>query len=107
MKKYIASMAVLLFMLLGIQSINISAERPDYEKYGRIATAVIKEDFPGEAVQDYKYMGRKQVNDRQVLDSFQYKVSVDGKPVLVTVQITHDLKSNRLLSLTVTEQMQQ
>lgn len=104
MKKYLVSMLVLLILLMGIQSIDISAQRPDYEKYGRIATSVIKEDFPGEAVQDYKYLGRKQIDDRQVLDSFQYKVSVDGKPVILIVQITHDLKNNRLLSLAVTEQ---
>ncbi|WP_226087091.1 DUF3889 domain-containing protein [Mesobacillus sp. S13] len=107
MKKYFAAMAVLLILLLGFQRVDTYAQRPDYEKYGRIATAVIKEDFPGEAVQDYQYMGRKQIDDRQVLDSFQYKVSVNGKPVIMTVQVTHDLKSDRLLSLTVTEQHQQ
>lgn len=107
MKKYFVAMVVLLILLLGILKVDISAQRPDYEKYGRIATAVIKEDFPGEAIQDYKYMGRKQIDDRQVLDSFQYKVSVNGKPVIMTVQITHDLKNDRLLSLTVTEQPQQ
>ncbi|MGV2940620.1 DUF3889 domain-containing protein [Mesobacillus sp. LC4] len=107
MKKYLASMAVLLILLLGFQRVDTYAQRPDYEKYGRIATAVIKEDFPGEAVQDYQYMGRMQIDDRQVLDSFQYKVSVNGKPVIMTVQVTHDLKSDRLLSLSVTEQHQQ
>jgi hypothetical protein len=107
MKKYFFSMAVLLILLLGIQRVDIHAQRPDYEKYGRIATAVIKEEYPGEAVQDYKYKGRKQIDDRQVLDSFQYKVSVDGKPVIMTVQVAHDLKNERLLSLTVTEQHQQ
>ena len=103
MKKIFISMAVLLILLLGIQKEEINAQRPDYEKYGRIATAVIKEDYPGKAVQDYKYMGRKQIDDRQVLDSFQYKVSINGKPVIMSVQVTHDLKNDRLLSLTITE----
>ena len=107
MKKFFVAMAVWFILLLGIQSLDAHAQRPDYEKYGRIATAVIKEDFPGEAVQDYKYMGRKQIDDRQVLDSFQYKVSVNGKPITMTVQVTHDLKNDRLLSLTITEQPQQ
>jgi hypothetical protein len=106
MKKYFAAMAILFILLLGILKVDVHAQ-PDYEKYGRIATVVIKEDFPGEAVLDYKYMGRKQIDDRQVLDSFQYKVSVHGKPVMMTVQVTHDLKNDRLLSLTVTEQHQQ
>ncbi|MCM3573427.1 YqzG/YhdC family protein [Mesobacillus subterraneus] len=107
MKKYVFSMAVLLILLLGIQRVDIHAQRPDYEKYGRIATAVIKEEYPGEAAQGYNYKGRKQIDDRQVLDSFQYKVRVDGKPVIMTVQVAHDLKNERLLSLTVTEQHQQ
>ncbi|WHX41747.1 DUF3889 domain-containing protein [Mesobacillus sp. AQ2] len=107
MKKFLLSLTVTMLMSIGSLSIDSGAQRPDYEKYGRIATAVIKEDFPGEEVQDYKYMGRKQIDDRQVLDSFQYKVNVNGKPVFMTVQITHDLKNNRLVSLSVTEQQQQ
>jgi hypothetical protein len=107
MKKYLAAMAVFVILILGIQRVDINAQRPDYEKYGRIATAVIKEDFPGRAVQDYKYKGRKQIDDRQVLDSFQYKLSVNGKTALMTVQVAHDLKNGRLLSLSVTEQPQQ
>jgi hypothetical protein len=107
MKKYFIAIGALFILLMGILSIDISAQRPDYEKYGRIATAVIKEDFPGEEVMDYKYMGRKQIDDRQVLDSFQFKVNVSGKPAFMNVQITHDLKKNRLLNLSVAEQPQQ
>jgi len=107
MKKYLSPMFATLIILLSINSLDVSAQRPDYEKYGRIAIAVIKEDFPGEEVRDYQYMGRKQLSDGQVVDSFQFKVSADGKPLLATVQITHDLKNNRLLNLTVTEQAQQ
>jgi hypothetical protein len=107
MKKLIAHVAALLILLLSLNGTYANAQRPDYEKYGRIATAVIKEDFPGEPVKDYQYMGRKQLSDGQVMDSFQYKLTDNGKPVLATVQITHDLKSNKLLNLTVTEQSQQ
>lgn len=107
MKKFFAAVAVLFILLLGIHNLDTQAQRPDYEKYGRIATAVIQEDFPGEPVQDYKYMGRKQIDDRQVLDSFQYKVSIHGKPVIMTVQVTHDLQNDRLLSLTFIDQPQQ
>jgi hypothetical protein len=108
MKKYIFTMSVLFILLLSISSFNpsISAQRPDYEKYGRIAIAVVKEDFPGDEVQDYEYMGRKQLNNNQVMDSFQFKLTENGKPILATVQITHNLKDNKLLSLTVTEEPQ-
>ena len=107
MKKYFAPMIFALALLLSMNSLDVNAQRPDYEKYGRIAIAVIKEDFPGEAVQDYQYMGRKQLSDGQVVDSFQFKVTDNGKPVIASVHITHDLKNNKLLNLTVTEQAQQ
>ncbi|WP_214903212.1 DUF3889 domain-containing protein [Bacillus sp. ISL-55] len=96
-----------MILLMGIQRVDINAQIPDYEKYGKIATTVINEEFPDKTVRNYKYMGRKQIDDRQVLDSFQYKVRVKRKPVIITVQVAHDVKSDRLLSLSVTEQPQQ
>jgi hypothetical protein len=107
MKKYFFAITVFLIFSIGIQRVDIYAQRPDYEKYGKIATAVINEDFPDETVRNYKYMGRKQIDDRQVLDSFQYKVRVNKKRVIITVQVAHDVKNDRLLSLSVTEQLQQ
>jgi hypothetical protein len=106
MKKYLLPMMAALIFLLSANVLAAIAQRPDYEKYGRIATAVIKEDFPGEPVQDYHYVGRKQKSEEEVVDSFQFKVTVDGKPILATVQITHNPKNNKLLSLTVTEEPQ-
>ncbi|MBT2684788.1 DUF3889 domain-containing protein [Bacillus sp. ISL-37] len=107
MKKYFFAITVFLILLMGIQRGDINAQTPAYEKYGKIATAVINEEFPDETVRNYKYMGRKQKDDRQVLDSFQYKVSDNRKTVIITVQVAHDVKSDRLLSLSVTEQLQQ
>ncbi|MFT9600350.1 DUF3889 domain-containing protein [Mesobacillus sp.] len=107
MKKYFFAKTVSLILLMGIQIADINTQSPDYEKYGKIATEVIKEDFPDETIRNYKYMGRKQIDDRQVLDSFQYKVSINKKPVIITVQVAHDVKNDRLLSLSVTEQLQQ
>lgn len=107
MKKYFTPLFATMIILQSMNSLAVRAQSPDYEKYGRIAITVIKEDFPGEEVRDYQYMGRKQLSDGQVVDSFQFKVTADGKPLLASVQITHDLKNNRLLNLTVTEQAQQ
>lgn len=107
MKKYLIAGLTALILLLSSQLDGAFANRQDYEKYGRIAIAVIKEDFPGEEVRDYQYMGRKQTTNDEVMDSFQFKVNVNGKPILATVQISHNLKNNKLLSLTVTEEPQQ
>jgi hypothetical protein len=104
MKKYIFPFVTVVILLLSANVLGAMAQRPDYEKYGRIATAVIKEDFPGEAVKDYLYVGRKQKSNDEVVDSFQFKVTDNGKPVIATVHITHNLKNNKLLTLTVTEE---
>lgn len=109
MKKYVATVAAVIILLVSfnILNFNVKAEGPDYEKYGRIALAVIKEDFPGEEVSDYKYLGRKQNSEDEVVDSFQFKLTEEGKPILATVQITHNLKNDKLLTLTVGIEAQQ
>ncbi|WLR54023.1 DUF3889 domain-containing protein [Mesobacillus subterraneus] len=107
MNRYLFAITVSLILLMGIQRADTIAQSPDYEKYGNIATTVIRAEYPGKTVQNYKYMGRKQIDDRQVLDSFQYKVRVNKKTVIITVQVAHDVKNDRLLNLSVTEQLQQ
>lgn len=109
MKKYVITVVASIILLLSLTNLNnnVSAQGPDYEKYGRIAIAVIKEDFPGEEVRDYKYLGRKQNSEDEVADSFQFKVMDEGKPVLATVQITHNLKNDKLLTLSVAVEAQQ
>lgn len=104
MKKLLIPIMGALIILLSANMLGAMAQPPDYEKYGRVAIAVIKEDHPGEEVKDYLYVGRKQKSDEEVVDSFQFKVNENGKPILATVQITHNLKNNKLLSLTVTEE---
>ena len=104
MKKLLIPILGAMLLLLSANLLGAMAQRPDYEKYGRIATAVIKEDFPGEEVKDYLYVGRKQKSEEEVVDSFQFKVNENGKPIIATVLISHNLKNNKLLSLTVTEE---
>ncbi|HJV31724.1 MAG TPA: DUF3889 domain-containing protein [Bacillales bacterium] len=90
----------LLVFLLAIAS-QALAEKPDYEKYGRIAIAVVTADYPSDKVQDYQYMGRKKVTETTVSDSFRFKVEEKGKKFFVFVNVTHDLTGEKLLNLTV------
>jgi Protein of unknown function (DUF3889) len=90
------------FISIGTLS-TIASEKPDYEKYGRIATSVVKEDFPGEEVVEYQYTGRQKISPSDVTDSFTFQVNQDGKPVSVIVKVTHSLDNKRTLSLTVEE----
>ncbi|WP_080847658.1 DUF3889 domain-containing protein [Cytobacillus gottheilii] len=99
--------SVLLFALffIGHAGLLVQAEeKPDYEKYGRIATVVVKEDYPGEDVVEYKYGGRRKLTENEVMDSFVFIVKEDGKDKTILVKVTHLLSDNKSLSLTVEEQ---
>lgn len=90
--------------LFSICHLSVQAKAaPDYEKFGRIAIAVVKEDFPGDEVIDYQYKGREKVTDTDVMDSFSFQVKENNKPITVIVKITHNLNNKRLLNLTVEE----
>ncbi|WP_066059446.1 DUF3889 domain-containing protein [Robertmurraya korlensis] len=82
------------------------AEQPglDYKKFGRIATAVVIEDYPGQKVVEYKYEGREKLAENKVLDSFRFQVMVNGKGQFVTVKITHDNSAGKELTITLEEE---
>ncbi|USK56414.1 YqzG/YhdC family protein [Cytobacillus solani] len=95
---------IIISLFMGAWTLSAAArEKPDYEKYGRIATAVVKEDFPGEDVVEYQYTGRQKVSASDVTDSFTFQVNEAGKPVTLIVKVTHSLDNKRTLSLTVEE----
>lgn len=105
MKKYsLLTMAFLLLMFTGM--LQVQAERIDYEKYGKIAIAVVKADYPGEPVTEYKYLGRDKISATDVQDSFQFTVKEEGKQKNVVVKVRHSIQNNKLLTLTVEEMKQ-
>jgi hypothetical protein len=104
MKKQSIMAILLLFFCMNISQGTYSAQTVDYEKYGNIAIAVVKADYPGQEVREYEYLGRKRLTQTDVTDSFRFQVMEKGKPVKVTVNITHSLKNKKLLSLSVREQ---
>ncbi|ASV66375.1 DUF3889 domain-containing protein [Cytobacillus sp. FSL W7-1323] len=79
-------------------------EKVDYKKYGRIATVVVKEDYPEEEVVDYQYAGRRMISENEVIDTFIFQVKEDGKDLTVLVKVTHRLDDSKFLNLTVEEQ---
>ncbi|AOH53675.1 hypothetical protein ABE28_004875 [Peribacillus muralis] len=93
------------FLLFQSGSILVeAAEKPDYEKYGKIAIAVVQADYPGNEVTDYEYKGRKTVAKNFVEDDFKFLVSANGVEFNVIVTVQHDLRNKKLLSLKVAEQ---
>ncbi|WP_082687005.1 DUF3889 domain-containing protein [Bacillus sp. FJAT-27445] len=100
MRKLIATLiAVLAFVAL--QPNQIEAQNFDYEKYGRMALAIVNVDYPGDPITDYEYLGRKKVNDSEVADTFRFKVVEKGTPLYVRVIISHNLKAEKLVTLKV------
>lgn len=93
-----------LALTLGFQASKSSAQQPDYAKYGNVAIAVVKADYPGIAVTEYNYIGRTKPNATDVTDSFRFKVTENGKPKVVVVKVTHNLENKKLLNLTVGEE---
>lgn len=99
MKKYL-SILIFICLLAAGSSLAGAVQKPDYEKYGRIAISVVKEDYPGEEVVEYQYGGRQKVSEADVMDIFTFTVKENGKPVTVLVKVTHSLQDNKLVSLT-------
>ncbi|MEM5594288.1 DUF3889 domain-containing protein [Niallia circulans] len=50
------SVLVMAFMF---PSHHLAVQELDYKKFGSVAMAVVKADYPEESVTDYKYLGRK------------------------------------------------
>lgn len=103
MKRKILVMIAILFFT-GFSSVFQTVqgqEKLDYEKYGRIAIAVVKADYLSDEVIEYEYLGRSKTDEaNRVVDSFRFEVKEDNKDFFVIVKVTHHLKENKLLELT-------
>lgn len=99
----ILSVSVLLMAFM-FPTHNVAVQELDYKKYGTIAIAVVKADYPEEEVTDYEYLGRKKLSETEVQDSFQFQVKEEGKEKEVSVVIKHNVKDDKFISLTVEEQ---
>ncbi|WP_462408867.1 DUF3889 domain-containing protein [Neobacillus sp. Marseille-QA0830] len=99
MKKNFAS--ILMLSLLLLFSNQAYAEQVHYEKYGRMAIAIVKADYPASQVQEYEYLGRQKVTDTNVVDSFRFQVHEKNQKFFVIVKISHDLTNQKLINLTV------
>ncbi|USK60559.1 DUF3889 domain-containing protein [Peribacillus asahii] len=95
------SFIVLMFMMLTQAGFISVQQGNNYEKYGRVAIAVVQADYPGDEVTDYQYEGRKVLEKGTVEDRFLFLVKEQGKEFNVRVKIKHSLSNNKLLNLSV------
>lgn len=104
LKKILVPIITLLCIFGSLSSTYAEQPGLDYKKFGRIATAVVTEDYPGQQVVEYKYVGREKLAENKVLDSFRFEVMVNGKEQFVTVKITHDNSAGKELTITLVEE---
>jgi len=102
--KKIAAVFVLTVCIISSFHLSVNAQRPDYEKYGRMAIAVVAADYPGQNIQEYEYLGRRKINNTSVMDSFRFQVQENNQKFYVTVMVSHDLQNKKLINLTVQSQ---
>lgn len=100
MKRKIALCFFMCMMFCSVGS-GFAKENIGYEKYGKIAIAVVEADFPSDEVTDYKFEGRNIISKGMVEDRFLFLVKEKGKEFNVRVKIKHSLYHKKLLSLTV------
>lgn len=105
MKKFLSGLMMVVF-LFSVLSYQPAHGQTDYEKYGRIAIALVKEDYPSAPVSEYQYLGRQKLEGDKVKDSFQFKVTEQGKEKSVIVDIVHDIKNKKTLDVSVREAQQ-
>ncbi|HWO78301.1 MAG TPA: DUF3889 domain-containing protein [Bacillus sp. (in: firmicutes)] len=102
MKKFLSCIILISFLFSAVGHQQAEGQ-VDYEKYGRVAIALVKEDYPGAPVQEYQYLGRKRVNENRVQDSFEFRVTESGRPKRVVVLVTHDPRNKKILDISVQE----
>ncbi|MCA1056544.1 YqzG/YhdC family protein [Rossellomorea aquimaris] len=103
--KHVIMLVTALFCLNFTAAVHAEQPQPsDYAKFGRIATAVIKEDYPGQALKDYKYQGRQKIDEGKLADNFEFTVQDNGKEKKVIVKVIHDLDNEKILNIAVNEQ---
>ena len=94
---------IILIMAFMFPSHNIAVQKLDYEKFGSIAIAVVKADYPDQPVTDYDYLGRKKISAQEEQDSFRFIVKENGKEKTVQVTVNHHTENDKFISLTVEE----
>lgn len=99
-----ALLAILLPFLISVIIQQPVLGQTDYEKFGRIAIAVVKENYPGVEVKEYQYLGRQKINENQAVDSFKFNVTEDAEKKSVIVLVKHSIKEGKVLDVTVQEE---
>lgn len=100
MKKSALAFILAMFVL---QTSVFAQVSKDYEKWGRIAVDIAKLNYEGSDVSDYQYLGRENISEERIKDTFKLEVKSEGKTFDVKVSVFHNPKTNSLLSVDLQE----
>lgn len=98
------TMSVFSFLLLftSMHAQVQAEELPSYVKWGRIAMTKVQEKYPGSEITDYLHVG-KEDKEGTSTEKFKLIIKQDQKEIGVNVSLTFDTRTERLLSVDLTE----
>ncbi|MGM0837840.1 MAG: DUF3889 domain-containing protein [Bacillota bacterium] len=82
------------------------AEKTDYEKWGKIAIQIAKENYPEAEVSEYQYQGREEISETEAKDTFHFTVKQDNKSTEIHGTLTFNPKTEQLISVNFVEKKQ-
>ncbi|MCA1321454.1 YqzG/YhdC family protein [Bacillus tianshenii] len=105
MKKWVLGLLSVLLVLTTAISV-VQAENTDYEKWGKIAIQLAKENYPEAEISDYQYQGREEISDTEAKDTFHFTAKQDNKSIDIYVALTFNPKTKQLKSVNIEEKKQ-
>lgn len=105
MKKWVLGLLSVLLLLSTVVSVA-QAEKPEYEKWGKIAIQLVKENYPEAEVSEYQYQGREEISKTEAKDTFHFTAKQDNKSLDIYVALTFNPQTEQLKSVNIEEKKQ-
>lgn len=105
MKKWVLGLLSVLLLLSTVVSVA-QAENSDYEKWGKIAIQLVKENYPEAEVSEYQYQGREEISATEAKDTFHFTAKQDNKSLEIYVALTFNPQTKQLKSVNIEEKNQ-
>ncbi|MGP7815669.1 DUF3889 domain-containing protein [Niallia sp. 01092] len=100
--KILSVLLVSIFVLSGVLPASANNGLPSYVKWGKLAMTKTKEKYPNSEIIDYLHIGKEQKNNTSI-EKFKLIVKKENKEIGVLVDLTFDTRTERLLSVNMTE----
>ncbi|RNB85566.1 YqzG/YhdC family protein [Brevibacillus panacihumi] len=92
---------VLLFFLISFSAsaIAMAPETPSYAKWGRMAMQETQKRYPMAAIIDYLHVGRENLQTDRARETFKLWLRQDSREFGVSVIITFDPRTEKVISM--------